>query len=176
MRGAMATELEPEPETISWLQALNRITEAGHDKGTALEMLLNAVIGGAIGWYSRKAVSLQNYLDKGLFDPETGALRMSHRDDNPFWVKPILADFQQWLALQRPESAKSADEKTAISYVAGLLRQDTELTRGDALDSARKEYPNRTLSERGFKFRIWPAAREPAGLKRRAPPGAKPKQ
>jgi hypothetical protein len=56
--------------------------------------------------------------------------------------------------------------------LTGLLREDDNLKFSDALAACRKEY---TLSERGFRSRIWPKAREGASLPPTAPAGRKPK-
>jgi hypothetical protein len=68
--------------------------------------------------------------------------------------------------------AKVKEEIAAIATLAPLLRHNPNLKFAEALGLCRESY---ALSERGFRARIWPKAREAAGLPQIAPPGRKPK-
>jgi len=68
-------------------------------------------------------------------------------------------------------STTTADEKRAVSLLRDCLKANNKLTRADAWAICRKQFPK--LSERGFKFRVWPDARVAAGLERTARPGRK---
>src|SRR5262249_24085236 len=70
-------------------------------------------------------------------------------------------------------SATAADETRAIAFLSRRLRAIAHLKLQDGLEFCRKEFPK--LSERGFRSRVWPQAREAAGLEPKAPPGPKPK-
>jgi|SRR6516162_7420096 len=68
---------------------------------------------------------------------------------------------------------KSEDERKAVDLLAERLRTDHNMKRDDAWEICRTAFPK--LSERGFINRVWPAARDVAGLEPTAPPGPKPK-
>jgi hypothetical protein len=61
------------------------------------------------------------------------------------------------------------DESEATTYLAGKLKQDRDLKK----DDAEAECKRFGLSKRGFLNRVWPDAREKAGLPAIAPPGRK---
>jgi hypothetical protein len=67
-------------------------------------------------------------------------------------------------------SAKISDETAAIKMLERLLEENNNLKFVDALSACRKEY---SLSERGFRYRIWPKARKAARLSPMATPGRK---
>jgi len=68
----------------------------------------------------------------------------------------------------------AGDETKAINFIAEKLGTNHNIKREDAWSACRKEFP--TLSERGFRTRIWPQARQSAGLEAVAPPGRKSKR
>jgi hypothetical protein len=160
----------PDPETISWRDALKQIIEAGHDKDTAPTMLVEALESNAVGYYPRRALSLGGAYHDGLLDPQTGAWRMSRRDGKPWFVRPIRSEFGAWLSkLRRP--SKAGSETKAIGFLSEKLKVDRDLTRNDAWNACRNEFSN--LSKRRFVSHVWPEARANAGLKRDAPAGRK---
>jgi hypothetical protein len=63
------------------------------------------------------------------------------------------------------------DETAAIKALASHLRSNCNLKKSEARLSCRKAGFN--LSDRGFQSRVWPRAREQAGLDAKAPPGRK---
>jgi hypothetical protein len=71
-------------------------------------------------------------------------------------------------------SGKAADETKAIKLLAEHLKADAHVTREHALKLCRGHFPK--ISERGFRFRVWPEARRAAGLNPTASAGRKPKQ
>jgi hypothetical protein len=71
-------------------------------------------------------------------------------------------------------SLRSDDELAAVRFLAEHLQADPDMKREDALSACRNEFP--ALSERGFRTRIWPQARQSAGLEAVAPPGRKSKR
>jgi hypothetical protein len=88
------------------------------------------------------------------------------------------ADLAQ-LAIKRGEQPKylrpwADDETRAINSLAGKLKANPDMKRGDALDACRKEFSN--LTGRRFQFHIWPQARKAADLKTAASPGRKSKR
>jgi hypothetical protein len=72
----------------------------------------------------------------------------------------------------RRTTVKTIDQETkAIHALASHLRGNPSLKREEATTWC--ENQGFTISGRGFQDRVWPAAREEAGLPRRAPPGRK---
>lgn len=118
----------PEPLTISWQAALTRLTERGYSNENAQRELLTAVITGAVGYYPRKALSLEIQYRKGLLNPETGLLRVSHRDDNPWHIRVIESDFERQFPLRR-SSPKVGSETKAIAFLAAKLKENPNLRR-----------------------------------------------
>jgi hypothetical protein len=66
-----------------------------------------------------------------------------------------------------------ADEKAATNALAQQLKLNPDMTRAEAL--LRCKSSNHRVSNRGVLNRIWPRARELAGLSAQAPPGRKEK-
>jgi hypothetical protein len=172
MRDAVAAQ--PEPVTISWQKALSLLVERGYsDAATAKGMLLEAMFSGSVGYYPRRAVSLETQYRKGLLDPESGVLRVSYREANPWYIRVISSDFDHQFPERRGPSTTDV-EKKAVAFLAEQLKTDHNMKRDDAWKACHENFP--TLSERGFRFRVWPQARQEADLKSVAPPGAKPKR
>jgi hypothetical protein len=68
----------------------------------------------------------------------------------------------------------SRAEKRGIELIARLLGGDKNLTRKEADEALVAS--RLAVSALGFKTRVWPKAREMAGLPERAPPGPKPRR
>jgi hypothetical protein len=66
-------------------------------------------------------------------------------------------------------AATARDETAAAKALASHLRINPQLNRAGALSSLRAQGFN--LTDRGFQSRVWPRAREQAGLEAKAPPG-----
>jgi hypothetical protein len=69
--------------------------------------------------------------------------------------------------------ATARDETAAIAALAKHLKSNSELTRAEA--AAWCKQSGLRVSERGFQSRVWPKAREQAGLEALAPAGRKKK-
>ena len=67
-----------------------------------------------------------------------------------------------------PASTMKA-ESDAIRHLTSRLKQDSDLRKTDAEAECEKF----GISQRGFLNRVWPKARELAGLPAKAPPGRK---
>jgi hypothetical protein len=68
-------------------------------------------------------------------------------------------------------AATAGDENAAIKALAAQFKENAKLTRAEAAAwCVEKKF---TLSKRGFQFRVWPKAREIAGLPATAQPGRK---
>jgi hypothetical protein len=86
-----------DPETISWQEAVKRLAEI--DNREPAKSLLDAVISNAVGYYPRRALSLETDYQRGLFDLNTGAWRNRPRDDRPQFIRVIRADFESHFQL-----------------------------------------------------------------------------
>jgi hypothetical protein len=165
--------VQSEPVTISWEEALRRLVDRGHESEATRRMLLITVLNGSVGYYPRRALSLETQYRKGLLDPETGALRISHRDENPWHVRVIESDFERQFPMRRGSSTAGSEMK-AVAFLASQLRTNRNMRRADAWKACCMEFPK--LSERGFRSRVWPQARQDAGLEPTAPAGRKPER
>jgi hypothetical protein len=95
------------------------------------------------------------------------------------WIEILTADVSEVLCggggeggRERQASvATAAGETAAIKALAAHLKSNTQLTRRDAAKWCRRQGFN--LSDRGFQNRVWPGARENAGLETKAAPGRK---
>jgi hypothetical protein len=67
--------------------------------------------------------------------------------------------------------ATAGDETAAIKALASHLRINPQLNRAEAQSWLRAQGVN--LADRGFQSRVWPRARERAGLEAKARPGRK---
>jgi hypothetical protein len=74
---------------------------------------------------------------------------------------------------ERHELLTARIETEAIALLVPLLKTNRDITRDETWKKCKQKFP--TLSERGFRFRIWPKAREGAGLESKAPAGRRPK-
>jgi hypothetical protein len=84
-------------------------------------------------------------------------------------VPPGYEPFVSAAKKARPAKPTDDDKRAATAYVTGLLRSDRKMSRDDAWRACGEKFA--ALSERAFFRRIWPDAREGAGLPRNAPPG-----
>jgi hypothetical protein len=124
------------------------------------------------------AKRLQQAIENNL-DNEQGRYYLRH-----CWLPKKL--FRRWCARHElPESpqrfepqeshpvpvAKAGDETAATKALASHLGIIRQLTRAGAQSWLRALGFN--LSDRGFQSRVWPRAREQAGLEAKAPPGRK---
>jgi hypothetical protein len=129
--------------------------------------------------YVRAADGRRNPLSRSLFP---GRLALVSADDclrsAGTWLEPeqetliCWEDLLQLCPQKRLVSPTASDETKAIAVLADTLRADPGLGREAALKISRHHFPN--LSERGFRSRVWPKAREAAGLNPIAPSGRKP--
>jgi hypothetical protein len=86
-------------------------------------------------------------------------------------VSRILCGGDEGTGARRMARTTVNQETNAIHALASHLRENPDLKREEAASWCKKR--GFTLSARGFQARVWPAARQEAGLPRRASPGRK---
>jgi hypothetical protein len=124
------------------------------------------------------AGNLDHVLEQ-LYDPSLVDRRTAARlDRKRHFRKPIFLREQVLLLWpHRGDSATARDEAEARRFLKALLKADRSLTFKAALNACREMCPQ--LSERGFRARVWPRAREAAGLPRQqvdlVPPAGNPR-
>jgi hypothetical protein len=84
-------------------------------------------------------------------------------------VSRVLCDGEAASQREPRESAAIAGETAAIRALGAHLSSRPQLTRAEAAEWCRAHGFN--ISRRGLQYRVWPAAREEAGLEAKAPPG-----
>jgi len=107
------------------------------------------------------------------YDPSLVSKRRATQLDKTRRFRAPL--FPEWQILKLWEksrsSAISATESQAKKFLATRLRANPEMKRHEAWNTCRNRFK---LTERGFRFRVWPDARANAGLERRGRKGRKP--
>ena len=88
------------------------------------------------------------------------------RGEQPKYLRPLFASASKKTHSAKPDANY---EREAMLLLTGVLRADPDMTRNAAWDYCRLKFQD--LSGRGFERRIWPQAREEAGLERNARPG-----
>jgi hypothetical protein len=86
----------------------------------------------------------------------------------PLFPRQLVLKF--WPQPHRATTAVT--QKHAIAFLTGLLRTDGNMKRDAARAACQEKFPK--LSERGFRFTVWPEARANAGLERSGRRGRKP--
>jgi hypothetical protein len=112
--------VEPDPETISWPDAVAKVPGVDNPTGAATR-LLDAVAGGSVGYRPLVAVSIESKFKEGLLDIKTGALRMNPRDSRPRYLRIVVSDFERHFLRSRDERRVMWDGYTP-DYVALILR------------------------------------------------------
>lgn len=83
----------------------------------------------------------------------------------------LVCNYRQSMSSKRVPVATAGGETAAIKALASHLESNRDLKREDAFDWCRDN--GYSLTARGFQTRIWPSARDKAGLDIKAPPGRK---
>jgi hypothetical protein len=87
----------------------------------------------------------------------------------PHWLFVTRESLKKFLeGLPSPSSTARA-ERSAVIHLANLLKQNPTLSR----DAAKAECRTFKISGAGFRYRVWPGAREMAGLPARGKSGPK---
>jgi hypothetical protein len=158
-------------EFRSWWEAVEWITGIEGCSGTeALRRLAVKIAHGDV-----QAVNgYLTPLSRGLFPYRMIALTTNDvRPDVPL-ERRILISWEDLLKVwppRSPEPTTAADETRAIALLKERLEADKHMTRERAFEACRERFP--TLSERGFRSRVWPEARKAAGLDPKARSGRK---
>jgi hypothetical protein len=85
---------QSESETISWQEALGRLSEKGELKKPA-DDLVRAILDGSVEIRPCRALPLSNAINKHLFDLKTGEWRISLSDRNPMVVRVVRSGFKR---------------------------------------------------------------------------------
>jgi hypothetical protein len=86
-------------------------------------------------------------------------------------IELSTADVVEMLCGEGDEEIVLPAETAAIKALALHLKSNPQVTRAEAEARCRASAQN--VSKRGFQSRVWPRAREQAGLQPKAPPGRK---
>jgi hypothetical protein len=167
------------PDAVEWIS-----DNAGVTKQDALFYFFNQVSRGLVRAVNGFLDPLPRHLFPNRFTEELTYYTQKAKDGPLTYAKQYLPPDRQtlisWADLlklcppKRPASPTAADEKKAITVLVDRLKADRHLGREAALKICREHFPK--LSERGFRSRIWPDAREGAQLPRVGSPGRKPKR
>jgi hypothetical protein len=95
-------------------------------------------------------------------------VRIRRRIPVPHWIYVTRASLDRIEKALGPKATVGAETR-AIAYLKPLLERNPAMSK----DEARKECEPFKLSGAGFDDRVWPAARQAAGLSREAPAGRK---
>lgn len=127
----------------------------------------------AIYWQKCKTKG-DRVLEPPPYDRELVGKRTAARLDKKRRFRSPVFRRDQVLLLWRQtrSSATGAAEKRATAICTEALKSDKDLRRAHALRICRQQFPD--LSERGFRERVWPQARQTAGLAPKATSGRKP--
>lgn len=161
------------------------------------EALSRAAASGIVRFAGRRSESppsepipATDFVEVRGFDLATGTIRSEpfdllryrrriHPDHGVLW-RHVVADqkgIKRWMRLRGQEASPSGemslelsakDEAEAVRIVTEALQKNADLRRDDAAKMVRSH-----VSDRGFLTRVWPQARERAGLCVKALPGRK---
>jgi hypothetical protein len=187
------------PEWERLADSLRRVEKAGLSENEAKVFLCNAMTSGTVAvrfmpafWRSKGTsgarispnifVSPQlrpddldwahsRPLNRSSIGPAAG-LSGAWREQDAVTIQLSADDVNDLLGGGVNEYPRDA-ETEAIDALALLLKEKPTLRRADA--RAWCDEKGFKLSGRAFQYRVWPSARERAGLGRKAPPGPKPK-
>jgi hypothetical protein len=81
-------------ETISWREAVEFLINGGGIAEVG-KRLLDAILSGKIEYWPAVATPLDAAYYNGLFDPETGVLRMGPGDNKPRVLRLVRSDFER---------------------------------------------------------------------------------
>jgi len=166
------TKREQEFEFVELYVAVYRLASEWNIPDTIAERIVRGVLRGGQAYVRGKG-----HYDIELRDisKEIGATLMSTSPLTSLNFDDVTIDFNGLLEHGRPlvpplyEPLVSAaiahaagDETKAINFLAEKLETNPNIKRDDAWSACREEFP--ALSERGFRSRIWPQARQSAGL------------
>ena len=112
-------------------------------------------------------------LEPPPYDPTLVNKRRRKRlDKNRRFRKPLFLRAQVLRLWPLSRVATTAAARTqATAYLADLLKANGDMKRYDAWTACTERFPN--LSERSFRYTVWPNSREKAGLDARARSGRK---
>jgi hypothetical protein len=102
---------QPEPETISWGEAIERLAHGG-DAAAAAERLCRAVVDRVIGHYPPTTIQLHGHLDF-----RTGAWRM-HANGTPHYLRVVRSDFERHFCLDNDQRKSPPSEGYMPGYLA----------------------------------------------------------
>ena len=160
----MPDEFRPWLEAVEWIKDIE-----GYSWTEALRRLAVKLAHGDV-----QAVNgYLTPLSRGLFPHRLIALTANDlRPDVPLECR-ILISWEDLLKVwpQKSPVPTAAVETRAIALLKERLEAEKHMTRERAFEACRERFP--TLSERGFRSRVWPEARKAAGLDPKAPSGRK---
>ena len=167
-----------ESEGITRKRAQRNICDMLNDRRFLKRLLERETPGGVIvrPQHVRRLVGVSS---PGDIDWETSSLKrplLDGRGKRLVKIEIQVSDitwYLHWGGLSARTKSTGAEETGAIKALAFQLSKNKNMKFGDA--EAWCASQGYELTGKGFRYRVWPKAREAVDLKPRAPPGRKPK-
>jgi len=162
------------PAWVRYAQVCKIVTDACRQGQLAFGLRPRA--GGAVypgkpEWWETEGSKLHYRL--GWFRMSSTAPFANGLRDDADWICISRGSLDSFLtSLQASPAGTAKAESDAARHLADKLKQDPDLTKADA----KAECKQFEISQNGFRDRVWPKAREMAGLPATAPAGRKKKK
>jgi hypothetical protein len=187
-RGSLCGRASPPPEWVKLYDAASRLATKWDIPHFIAEQIIRGVLRGGEcfargkgrGEFELRDISkeIATALAREAGLPGSGMIPWGFTDVELDWNdllkhgrKLVPTQYEFWVlkANRQKTTEKHFDECRAIEFLTERLKSDPDMKRDDALGACQAAFP--ALGWRGFKHRVWPRAREAAGLARLASAG-----